>query len=123
MTKQLLKFGIVGTSAAAVHMLVVIGVVQAFAIHPLIANIIAFLIAFSVSYVGHRQWTFEAQALDHASTGPKFFLVAILGFISNECLFYLSLRFLNLPYYFSLFIVLILVAAGTFILSKLWAFK
>ena len=123
MTRQLLKFGVVGASAAAVHMLVVIALVQQLALHPLLANIGAFLTAFIVSYVGHRQWTFEAQNQSHASTGPKFFLVAVLGFISNEALFYLFLNYLPLPYYVSLFIVLILVAASTFILSKIWAFK
>lgn len=123
MTRQLLKFGVVGASAAAVHMLVVILLVQNSSLHPLLANVGAFLTAFIVSYVGHRQWTFEAQDIAHTSTGPKFFLVAVMGFASNEVLFYLFLRFFDWPYYISLFVVLLLVAVFTFVLSKLWAFK
>ncbi|HET8705550.1 MAG TPA: GtrA family protein [Pseudomonadales bacterium] len=123
MTRQLFKFGVVGASAAAVHMLIVITLVQNTPLHPLLANILAFLTAFFVSYIGHRQWTFEAQDQSHSSTGPKFFLVAVTGFISNEALFFLFLKYLPLPYYGSLFLVLILVAVFTFVLSKLWAFK
>jgi putative flippase GtrA len=46
---QLLRFGVIGTSAAAVNMVGVIILVECFAWQPLWANVIAFLIAYNVS--------------------------------------------------------------------------
>jgi putative flippase GtrA len=90
-------------------------------LRPLIANTIAFAIAFNVSYAGHRYFTFADAATTH-STFKRFLGVALLSFALNEALYYLLLR-AGLEYRLALFLVLAAVAALTFVLSRYWAFR
>lgn len=122
MQQQLLRFGVVGVSAMAVHMASAVALVE-LGLAPLLANVIAFLLAFQVSYFGHRLWTFDARAQAHGQTLPRFFAVALSSFAVNEGLFALLLAYTPLPYWLSLGMVLLAVAAGTFVLSRQWAFK
>mgnify|MGYP003584852727 FL=1 len=124
---RVMGFGIVGLTAAAVHYWVVIGLVELLHIAPLQANVGGFIVAFWVSYFGHRHWTFSDAVASHAPGAQQSFLrflaVALLGFCMNELLFYLLLRFAGLPYYVALAIVVFTVAVMTYILSRLWAFR
>lgn len=119
MIRQLARFGIVGVTAMAVHWLVVWLLVPR-GLAPLLANVIGFAVAFNVSYFGHRNWTFATSSA-HSATFWRFLAVALCSFAVNEALYYVLLRFLD--YQLALAIVLIAVAALTFILSKLWAFS
>ena len=120
---QLVQFGLVGGSAAATHLLVVAIVVALTGLPPLWANVLGFLVAFIVSYNGHAALTFsQAQARGWA-TVARFFAVACGSFVANELLYAAALRWLPWNYLASLALVLVLVAAGTFVLSKFWAFK
>lgn len=122
MKAQILKFGCVGVMASITHMGVVALLVP-LGMHPLYANIFAFFIAFNVSYLGHRYWTFKNRSSPHATTMFRFFGVAILSFLLNESLYFLFLNFTHLPYLFAIFIVLIVVTPMTFVLSRIWAFR
>ena len=53
----------------------------------------------------------------------KFFAVASFSFVVNEVLYALALQWLSWHYLLSLGMVLVVVAAGTFVLSKYWAFR
>lgn len=90
---------------------------------PLAANVFAFLVAFQVSYWGHRQWTFTARDLRHRKTLPRFILVSASSFALNEALYFLLLRYTALDYRTALFIVLAVVSILTYLLSRQWAFK
>jgi putative flippase GtrA len=121
MSRELLWFGIIGVSALFVHFLLVTLLVPT-GIAPLYANVIAYLVAFQVSYWGHRHKTFNAAHLSHGQTLPRFIAVSALSFALNEGLYYLLLRFTALDYRLALLLVLGLVAVVTFILSRVWAF-
>ncbi|MFC3106626.1 GtrA family protein [Undibacterium arcticum] len=121
---RLVRFGIVGLASAAVHYLVVVGLVELTYMHPLVANIIGFATSVWVSYFGHRHWTFGEHTTTSTSTSMmRFLATAVLGFCVNELLFYLLLHFLTLPYYVSLIIDDAIVAVMTYTLSHLWAFR
>lgn len=124
MLKQILHFAGVGGAAAATHFGAVL-VLASGGIPPLLANVFAFLIAFQVSYFGHRRLTFAATAakLPHRQTLPRFFAVSVSSFLLNEAMFALLLRYTSLPYQVSLAIVLVAVAALTFLLSRTFAFR
>lgn len=123
MKRQLLKFGCIGTAAAAVHMGVVALLVP-LGLQPLLANIVAFVTAFNVSYLGHRLWTFgNRTTLSHKRSMVRFWGIAVTSFAINETLFFLFLNYTTLPYLVALFLVLILVTPITFVLSRLWAFR
>ncbi len=121
MIAQLARFGVVGIAAMATHWCVVALVVP-FGMHPLIANVIAFCVAFNVSFFGHHHWTFASNDR-RQNTFKRFLAVAVLGFVTNESMYAVLLKFTALDYRIALFIVLGAVAGLTFVLSRLWAFR
>jgi putative flippase GtrA len=119
---QLARFGSVGVIALLVHWLTVITIVP-MGIAPLVANVIAFLIAFQISYFGHRRWTFDARHIPHCTALPRFFLIASLGFALNEFLYFILLKYTSIGYRMSLPIILCIVPATTYTLSRTWGFR
>jgi putative flippase GtrA len=119
---QLMRFAIVGISSSIVHFTTVICLVAPGWLPPLRANIIAFLIAFCVSFFGHRYWTFENTTRGFGDSLPRFFSVAVLSFALNESFYWYLLHRLQMYYPVALIIVLTSVSALTFFLSKFWAF-
>lgn len=120
---QLFYFGIVGVCASLVYLIILICLVSIIHMHPLIANIFAFLIGFTVSYSGHHHWTFASSNSLSKRALPRFFLIQTLGFCLNEGLFYIFLEKLKLHYIIAILITLAIVAFVTFLSSKLWAFR
>lgn len=120
---QIIRFGLIGCCAAIVNIIMVVWLVEKFNFHPLIANIFAFFIAFNISYLGHRYWSFAEANTKHQTALPRFLLVAIASFILNEGLFYIFLNIFNFYYKIALLLVLIIVPIFTFVSSKWWVFK
>ncbi|EGV28815.1 GtrA family protein [Thiorhodococcus drewsii AZ1] len=76
---KLLRFGIVGISATLTHLLTAGMVLKYCYSSVFFANITAFVIAFQVSFVGHRYVTFKKKG--HTD---RFIVAAGLGFIFNN---------------------------------------
>ncbi|MDQ7969153.1 MAG: GtrA family protein [Oxalicibacterium faecigallinarum] len=123
---RIARFGVVGLTAAGVHYWTVIALVELLQIAPLHANVGGFVVAFWFSYFGHRYWTFS-DTVGHQpgqrQSFLRFLLVAVLGFLMNAFLFFLFLHYTDIPYYVALAIVVLTVAAMTYVLSRLWAFR
>lgn len=117
---QLVFFLLIGASAAAAHILTVLNLVSYFHMAPLVANLIAFFIAFNISYLGHKHLTFS-QLEEKQLSLPHFFLVASSAGIINELLYCIFLNFTTMHYLFALILVLALVAVYSFLLSRFWA--
>lgn len=119
---EVMRFGIVGLGATAVHYVTAVALVQLFAFNLYVANILAFLTAFLSSFWMHHRWTFKSQR-SLASAGPRFLAVALTGFACSNIGLMLAVHFgIGSPYL--LFVISVLVVpAVTFTLSKIWAFK
>lgn len=104
----------------AVHWLAVTALLVPLGMAPLLANVVAFAIAFNVSYFGHHNWTFAGDH-SHRETFWRFLTVALASFALNEAMYFVLLQYLD--YRIALAIVLLVVAALTFALSRLWAFR
>lgn len=115
-------FLMVGATAAAVHQLVVVALTEAGGVPPAWSNLPGFAVAWVVSYLGHRRFTF-ASTRPHREAAPRFLAVALLAFACNQGLFVALLRFTSLHYAIALFLTLATVAAGTYVLSGRWAFR
>ena len=136
-SQQALLFLIVGASAALVHFLVLVSVVSFTATTPAWANVIAFLLAFIVSFLGHFYLTFRQSSdreyksiasLDKKNSTlnalAKWFASSAAGFIANQGLFLLGLNWFGERYYILVWlIVTAIITVMTFALGKLWAFK
>ena len=124
---QLPRFILVGCSAAATHLGIVLLLVRLVAgMQPLVANVIAWFCAFWVSWAGHRFLTFAAAPTETAGEGHgqslrRFFLVSAGAFALNEAAYAVLLQ-LGLRYDLALVLVLVGVAAATFVASRHWAF-
>lgn len=114
---QVARFLFIGTLAALTH----VSIVAYLDLHPLLSNIIAFLIAFIISFLGHKYLTFSSLHNQKKLKLPYFFLVAISALVFNESLYFLLLRFTTLHYLLSLLLVLSSVSVYTFVLSRFWA--
>lgn len=119
---QVAQFLTVGSLAAAVHFGMVVLLVQNFNYAPLIANVGAFVVAFQISYWGHRFWTFSTTEISHREAYPKLVMVQVANFGLNEILYYFLLSF-HLPYQVALLIVLAILPIFTFVTSKFWVFQ
>ncbi len=122
MKRELFWFAAVGLSAMAVHLGCVALVLVPLGMPPLLANVIAFLVAFQVSHAGHHRLTFRHHQASAAQSRLRFFAVACGSFAVNELMYAALLRWTELDYRVALFIVLVLVAALTFVSSRTWAF-
>jgi putative flippase GtrA len=116
-------FAVIGAFAALVHYIVAVAVEFTHIGSPAIANITGFLLAFPVSYFGHTKYSFSGHTATHQQALPKFFGVAVTGFLINQVMLLNTLYFTSLPFWFVLGVVMVLVAISTYILSRFWAFK
>src|SRR5690349_10205944 len=98
-------FTLIGALAAAVHYVVAVSLDAGLGVAPAWANPCGFLLAFPVSYIGHRQFSFSAQKASHQQAFPRFLLVACGGFLSNQFLLLSALRLFGLPFWLTLAVV------------------
>lgn len=123
LTRSISWFTVIGIIAAAVHYVIAVGLEWSQIASPAYANILGFLFAFPVSYFGHRSFSFSHQTSTHLHAFPRFFSVALLGFLANQTLVISALKFSILPFWLALGIVMVLIAVCTYLLSHHWAFK
>jgi putative flippase GtrA len=122
--RRLAWFVFVGCSAAAVHLGTVHVLVSHLGWRPLAANIIAWLVAFCVSFSGHWHLTFPHSGAPMLRAMRRFFMISLAGFATNELLYALLLQAAGERWYLPiLFIVLVAVAFMTWLLSSRWAFR
>lgn len=119
--RQIVAFGAVGATAFLVHFGVVAATVP-LGVAPLIANVLGFLAAFAVSFVGHGRWSFPAEGRPVAPALKRFAVVAVGGFVLNETAYAALLRATSLDYRVALVLVLVGVAALTWLAGRYWAF-
>jgi len=90
---------------------------------PELANALGFCIAFCVSFAGHRLLELPGCGHQCGTSLGRFAVTALAGFASNELVFVLLLRGLDLPALLALFVALLFAAGQTFVLSRFWAFR
>lgn len=112
-----LRFILVGGLATLVHILVAGTLLALSALRPYGANLVAFLVAFGVSYCGHRYLTFARQG-----SILRFFVVAIAGFALNNLLL-TGLLALGLSAFLAIVVATALVPVFSYLASSLWAFR
>jgi putative flippase GtrA len=114
-------FAIVGVAAAFTHF-----IIFALARHitwPEAANAVGFIVAFWVSFFGHRKLSFTDTSTTAKQSLWRFALTALAGFIGNEIFFVLGYRMLHWSAFLAWFVATLLAAGQTFVLSRLWAFR
>lgn len=116
------RFIAVGCAAAAVHWVIVVVLVSGWGWRPLVANVLGWLAAFTLSFTGHHRLTFGGHGVPVRSSAARFFAVSAGGFGVNEITYALMLRWSSQRYDLILAVVLIAVAALTYLLGRHWVF-
>ena len=117
------SFVVVGAMAAAVHLGVVYLLVNFMQVSPPVANLFGFGVAFFFSYLGHRRYTFSANARLTRSLG-RWFRVSVAAFVANQILYTTALPYFPQSWYlFLLAGITLVVAAGSYLMGKVWAFS
>lgn len=117
------RFVCIGILAFAVHAFSVIFFVSGWGLQPLVANVLGFCLAFSVSYVGHKNWTFRTDRQTRRGSLARFLVVSVTGFLINESTYALYLSLWPDHYIVGLILTILLASVSTFILSRNWAFS
>ena len=113
----------VGVAAGSTHMVVFFLVTYFFpSLLPELANFIAFCMAFSVSFMGHRNLSFSDSTASVKQSMSRFILVSVAGFVCNEVIFSLVLRLVGLPSWLALPAGFAVAGGQTYLLSRYWAF-
>lgn len=113
----------VGATAGLTHLVVYFVIEQFFpSVLPEIANFMAFCVAFSVSFMGHRKLSFSDTTSSVKQSLWRFIGVSVAGFVSNEIVFSLLIRLLHWPSWLALPAGFAVAGAQTYLLSRYWAF-
>ena len=112
----------VGGTATLVHWAVVVSLVEYTASRPLTANVVGWVAAVSVSFVGHHRLSFRGHGAPVAATAWRFLLVSAAGFAVNQAAYAVLLSFTSKSYDLLLGAVLAVVAVGTYVASRWWVF-
>lgn len=90
---------------------------------PLASNVVAFCVAFIVSFNGHCRLTFPQPPEQRAEACRRFILLAVTSFTLNQTAYAYALHLFGPDLYLPLLaVVVLLVAVFTFTMSRLWAF-
>jgi putative flippase GtrA len=116
------RFGMVGITATAVHILMVWLLLSETALPPLIANMFAFLTAFGISFAGNYLWTFGSPG-NPGKAMRRFVLISASAFAVNTLLLASLLRGGWLSPTVAAIVSAAVVPAITFVASRLWGFK
>lgn len=120
--KQLLKFGIVGGTSTLMNSAVFLVLVDAIKVSPLLGNFIAFLCAFSISYLGHARWTFDHKTHNHARL-IKFMVVSLIGLGINSGFVWLLTYILHEPPRMAIIPMVCITPIVIFFINKWWVFR
>ncbi|MBD9634228.1 MULTISPECIES: GtrA family protein [Pseudomonadaceae] len=117
-----LRFGIIGIAATALHIGVVWVLVGNTQLPALLANLIAFLCAFVLSFTGNYIWTFSAPG-SPGKAMRRFFLISLSAFLANSTLLAAILASGWLSPRLAAVASASVVPGITFLASRLWGFR
>jgi putative flippase GtrA len=120
---EIIRFGVVGLTATAMHYLTLILMVELLAIPPTLANGLAFLCALFITYLGQSLWVFQERS-QHSITQMLRFTVSLgVGLLSNMAIMAVSMHALGLGYQNGFLLSLLLVPVLSFMINRFWVFN
>jgi len=119
---QILRYGVVGVTAATIHVIVAMAVFHLASFAQTPSNFAGFVSGAVVSYFGSYYFTFKSTD-GHTRTLPRFAAVWIIGIAINVGLFQTLLSAFDIPFAVNVFIAIALTPIAQFLMLKFWAFK
>lgn len=116
------RFGIVGIAATSLHVGVVWLLIETTVLPVLVANFVAFLTAFSVSFAGNYFWTFCAPG-NPGRAMRRFFLISLSAIVANTSLLAGLVHTGWFSPVTSAITAATIIPLTTFLASRLWIFQ
>lgn len=118
---QIVRFGIVGVTATAVHGLTLFVLVNGAQFSPMVGTAIAFLCAVAVTYAGQALWVFKVR--QHGSAKVfRFAMSAVFGLLANVAIMKLAVDVAQVHYQIGFAAAVVLVPAMTYLINRYWVF-
>lgn len=119
---QVPLFALVGAAATLTHVIAALAARELAGLSPMGANLVGYLAAVGVSYLGNARFTFRRAVL-HGPQFARFVAVSLLGLALTQGLTWLLVERLGWSFSAGLAVVAIAVPALSFVLQRLWAFR
>ena len=118
--KQLSSYAVIGFISTLIHAVVAMFAIYQFGISSMIANVIAFLIALTFSYIGNASIVFKASL-----SNRNFIRFVSINGLSITLVAYTShlIDGTQIPPYFSVLLAIIIVPGIGFFAHKYWTFS
>jgi putative flippase GtrA len=115
-------FVLVGAAATGCHVAAALAAQAALNLGPLVANLVGYVAAAGVSYLGNALVTFRRPVLS-ASQMRRFVVVSLTALALNQGIVFACVRGLGWPLALALVPVILVVPASSFVFAKVWAFQ
>jgi putative flippase GtrA len=120
---EVVRFGIVGFSLAGVYS-VIYWYLATYVTTPMLAVVVAFLVAVSIGFVLHSRWSFRGHGKrEDRQLKVKFLLVQTSGFLLNEAFTWLLTGPLDGPIWWPLIPAIFVTPVATFFINRQWVFR
>ena len=120
---QLARFAMVGFSLAALYS-AIYWVLATYVMAPVLAVVVAFLVAVSIGFVLHSRWSFRGHgAAEDNRLKVKFLAVQTSGFLLNEAFTWIMTGPMHGPTWWPLIPAIFVTPLATFALNKQLVFR
>jgi putative flippase GtrA len=120
---QLTRFAIVGFSLAALYS-AIYWYLATYVMPPVLAVVVAFLVAVSLGFVLHSRWSFRGHgAREDRRLKIKFLIVQTSGFVLNEIFTWVLTGPMHGPTWWPLVPAILVTPLATFLLNRQWVFR
>lgn len=89
---------------------------------PVMSSGISFILIVMATYLGNYFWTFQSST-HHFVVLPRFACIALIGFVLNVAIMYLSVDVLGLWYLVGALMTVFVVPVSNFVLHVYWSFR
>ncbi|MFZ2621026.1 MAG: GtrA family protein [Minisyncoccia bacterium] len=118
-----LRFFLSGGTAGVADLIALYFLHNIFGFYYLLSAIVAFILAFGVSFTLHKFWTFKSHEEETHRQIVSYFMTSLFGLFLNTTLMYVFVDYFHINVLLSQVIVGLLVACVSFFISRNIVFK
>lgn len=119
----MIRYGIVGVVASAIHFVISYMANEYLLINPFLAHLMGFVFGLITAYTGHYYYSFKDNE-KHSDRFPKFLITALTGLTLHQGGVYIFVSLFKWNYSNQVLPLLVLsVPIITFLMSKFWVFS
>ena len=117
----LLRFSSVGILVTLVHFVIALTAIALFKLPAQVANLVAFLCALTLSYLGHHQLTFRSDKTFRA-TSLRFLIIAGAAYLCSAAVLLLLEQGTSFSSELQVILAACVIPAISYIAGRLWVF-